>query len=397
MTGKIKVLEVNVDDQGNGGVYSLIKSVIENKPEDMQIDIAALEPFEKKENIKYLRSRGTRIFFVGYKGNKIKKQIYIYKHMCTLLKKERYDVVHIHADVSNKLFVSGLAAKMCNVSTIILHSHATGVDGKNRALKEKIHFAFRGRLRMLGAEYAACSYKAAKWMFPWAKKNDIFLLKNGIDLDKYHYNEKVRKSIRKVLNINKDDLLIGHVGRFMYQKNHTYILDIFEDISKRYKVINKKGQVRLLLVGDGELLPEIKKRAEKRGLIEKIIFYGLSNSVNELLQAMDVFIMPSNFEGFGIAALEAQASGLPVICSDKVPKSIRQTKSVNFLPITEKAIPKWSESILNIGTESRRDYCSLLEKKGFGIRSTVNSFINLYCADKMSFLESREENCQKKK
>ena len=163
MAGKIKVLEVNVDDQGNGGVYSLIKSVIENKPENLQIDIAALEPFEKKENIRYLRSLGTRIFFTGYKGNKIKKQLYIYKHMCTLLKKERYDVVHIHSDVANKLLVSGLAAKACGVPNIILHSHATGTDGKNRKIKKVVHDLCRNYLQYVGTDYAACSYAAAKY------------------------------------------------------------------------------------------------------------------------------------------------------------------------------------------------------------------------------------------
>lgn len=378
MSDKIKVLEVNVDDQGNGGVYSLIKNVIENKPENLKIDIAALEPFENTSNIKYLNKLGTSVHYVGYMGNKLKKQLVIYKNMIRLLKSKKYDVVHIHSDVANKLLVSGMAAKRCGVRKIILHAHATGIDGNNRNLKEKAHRLCRPRLQTLGTDYAACSYAAAKWMFPSVRKEDVIIIKNGIDVDRYRFYKTVRDSVRDSLGIKEDDFLIGHVGRFMYQKNHSYIIDVFDDFIKKWNSEKRHGTPKLLLVGEGELMPQIKKKAEKKGIRDRVIFYGLSNRVNDLLQAMDVFMMPSNFEGFGIAALEAQASGLDVVCSDKVPKSVRQIRNVSFLPITQDAIDKWSEALLNVHTANRRDYVDYLKKSGYDIKNTIDHLINIY-------------------
>ena len=379
MAGKIKVLEVNVDDQGNGGVYSLIKSVIENKPENLQIDIAALEPFEKKENIRYLRSLGTRIFFTGYKGNKIKKQLYIYKHMCTLLKKERYDVVHIHSDVANKLLVSGLAAKACGVPNIILHSHATGTDGKNRKIKKVVHDLCRNYLQYVGTDYAACSYAAAKWMFPEIARSDIKLVKNGIDIKKYAYAPKIREIIRHELGLEEDDYLIGHVGRFMYQKNHEYVIEVYDSFLREWN--NKKcaGVPKLLLAGEGELKGNIMKMVKDKGFSENVIFVGLSNRVNELMQGMDAFILPSFFEGLPIVGIEAQASGLPVIFSDKITKEARLTKKVAFLPIEYDKTDLWVKKLFEYKEGyQRKNTSAMLEKKSYSINSTVNYLISLY-------------------
>lgn len=380
MAGKIKVLEVNVDDQGNGGVFSLIKSVIENKPDDLQIDIAALEPFEKKENIKHLKSLGTRIFFVGYNGNKILKQISIYRHMCTLLKQERYDVVHIHSDVANKLFVSGMAAKRCGVKHIFLHAHASGMDGTGREIKQKIHFLMRERLKMLGAEYLACSYKAAKWMFPWVKKERIKIIKNGIKLDDFRYDKRIRKEIRKQLGVKDKDILIGHVGRFMYVKNHEYILDVFKYVSDHASESGWAGIPRLLLVGTGELLPEIMKKAKGLKIEKNIIFYGLSNHVNELLSAIDLFLLPSFSEGFPVVGIEAQAAGVPVIFSDRISKEVRINSNVRFLPINEDSVSLWGEAVLSTDISGRKDRVDDLYGKGYDIKDMVKELLELYTA-----------------
>ena len=378
MADKIKVLEVNVDDQGNGGVFSLIKSVIENKPEELQIDIAALEPFEKKENIKYLKSLGTRIFFTGHKGNKIMKQICIYKHMCSLLKREKYDVVHIHSDVANKLFVSGLAAKRCGVRHIMLHAHASGMDGTNREIKEKIHFFMRGRLKRLGADCLACSYKAAKWMFPWVGKEKIKIIKNGIKLDDFRFDKEKRKSIRKELGVEDNDILIGHVGRFMYVKNHEYIIKVFKYISDHYNKEKPKGIARLILVGTGELLPEIKKKAQELNLEGNIIFYGLSDNVNEMLSAFDVFVMPSFSEGFPVVGIEAQASGVPVIFSSNISKEVKINANVKFFPTDDASVKKWGEAVMCVDTSKLRDFVDSLHEKGYDIKDMVNELVRLY-------------------
>ena len=382
-THKVKVLEVNVNDQGNGGVFSLIKTVVESKPDNLKIDIAALEPFDKKSNVNYLKKLGTDVYYVGYNGNKLKKQMVIYRNMIDLLKKNKYDVVHIHADVANKLLVSGLAAKKCGVPKIILHSHATGTDGNHRELKNKMHMICRKKLTNLGAEYAACSYAAAKWMFPNVPKSEIRLIKNGIDIKKYTYDPGMRKKTREELNIGSKDLLIGHVGRFMYQKNHEYVIKVFDAFQKEWKNKGYDGTPRLILVGDGERLRDIKESVKKKGLTDKVIFYGLSNRVNELMQAMDVFILPSFFEGLPIVGIEAQAAGLPVLFSDKITRESGFSKDVRFLSIDENSINIWADELFKIrdGYE-RKDTSVNLKKRGYSIDDTVKYLIGLYGADR---------------
>lgn len=380
---KVRVLEINVDDQGNGGVFSLVKNIIESKPENIKIDIAALEPFEKQENITHLNNLGTSVYYVGHNGNKLRKQQVIYNNMVHLLKKKKYDVVHIHADVANKLLVSGLAAKKCGVPKIILHSHATGTDGNNRELKEKIHKVCRQRLADLGAEYAACSYVAAKWMFPRIRKEDVTIIKNGIDLEKYRYNPEVRKETRKQLGLNDEDFLIGHVGRFMYQKNHEYIIDVFDAVCKKWLDEKRKGNVKLLLVGDGELVSDIKKKVKAKGLEDRVILYGLSNKVNELLQAMDAFILPSHFEGLPIVGIEAQAAGLPVLFSSNITREARLIKTSKFISINDDSIEKWVENLLKISVNfTWVDTMEILQGKGYGINETVKELVQLYANKK---------------
>lgn len=162
----MKVLEVNVDDLHSGGVYSLVKNVIVDKNADIKIDIGAIERFVNIENIKTLNNYNCDVYYVGYEGCKWKKQFVCFNNLRKLLKRNNYDCVHIHADVSNKLLVSALAAKSVGVKKIILHSHAAGVDGNHRLAKRNIHFICRRLLIHIGTDFVACSGVAAAWMFP---------------------------------------------------------------------------------------------------------------------------------------------------------------------------------------------------------------------------------------
>ena len=220
-----RILEINVDDLHSGGVFSLVKNVIINKSDSLQIDIAAIEKFQDKKNIDELSAYGTNVYYVGYEGSKWKKQFVCYSNLKKLLKKQSYNCVHIHADVANKLLVSGLAAKSVGVKKIILHSHAAGVDGKHRKLKKIFHKLCRRMLKHIGNEYVACSNLAATWMFPNIPPNKIVTINNGVDLDKFRYNITKRRQMRVELGIDSE-ILLGHVGRFAYQKNHEYLIEI---------------------------------------------------------------------------------------------------------------------------------------------------------------------------
>lgn len=369
-----KVLEVNVDDQGRSGVYSLIVNVIKNKPKDVDIDIAAFENFENTADLNELAQYGTNVKYVGYSGNKLIKQYKIYKNLLRYLKQNKYDCVHIHSDVANKLYIAGKAAKKAGISKIIFHSHASEVDGNYRKIKRQLHKLTRRKLKDIGTRFVACSDVAAKWMYPNINSQDITIINNGIDLDKFRFNSKVRQQVRKKLKLN-DNLIIGHIGRFSYQKNHQYIIEIFS------KLVLHEPKARLLLVGEGPDREVIENLVKEKNLENNVIFYGLSNHVEKLLQAMDVFILPSHFEGLPIVGVEAQTAGVPVIFSDQISKESKLTNNVTFLPIKANNISQWVTTI-----EKYKDYSinirlnayKMVKNKKFDIDSTIQEFVSLY-------------------
>lgn len=366
-----RVLEVNVDDRGRSGVYSLVTNVIKNKNENINIDIAAFEYFENKDNILELKQYGTHVENVGYHGCKLIKQYIIYRNLLKYLKKNKYDCVHIHSDVANKLFIGGLAAKKAGVKKIIFHSHASEVDGKYRNIKRFLHKVSRKRLKKIGTKFVACSDLARQWMYPNINKDKVIIIKNGIDLVKYRFNEKSRLEVRKKLGLN-NKFVIGHVGRFSYQKNHEFLIKVFK------KVVNKKGNAYLLLVGEGPDKKKIENLVNKEGLTAHVKFYGISNHVENLLQGMDVFLLPSHFEGLPIVGVEAQAAGLPVIFSDKITKEAKLLDTSYFLSINNDMVSEWVNLILRLQKSKRKDTINILHKEKFDISDTVSEFISLY-------------------
>lgn len=367
----MKVLEINVDDIGMGGVFSLVKNVIENKDKSLDIDIATIEPFERKENIELLNRLGCNVFYIGYSKSKILKQFYCIKNLIYLIKKNNYDCVHIHADVANKLFVSSLASKLAGVQHIIIHSHASGVDGNNRFIKRIFHKMCVPFLKYLATDYLTCSDLAAKWMFPNIKSTKVVMIKNGVHLSNFKFNIDIRNKIRKENNLD-GHFVIGHVGRFAYQKNHEYLINVFAELTK--EIPNAK----LLLIGEGILKQQIEEKVRILGLNNKVIFYGTSNNVANLFMAMDVFVLPSHFEGLPIVGVEAQATGLPVIFSDKITKEARLINEVHFLPIDLDHISQWCKTIKSLLYYKRYDTYYELINKRFDISQTVETLNNIY-------------------
>lgn len=367
----MKILEVNVDDIGNGGVFSLVRNVIRNKPAGAVVDIAAIEPFERQENIDELASHGCTVHYVGRQGSKALKQFYVFRNVKRLVRDGGYTVVHIHSDVANKLLVSALAARFAGCKKVFLHSHATGVDGNRRLLKRIFHYACRPLLKFVGTDFLTCSDLAARWMFPNVKAEDVKMVKNGVDLEKFKLSESVRADVRRRLGI-ENRFLIGHVGRFAYQKNHDYLIDVFRKLRETDK------SATLLLVGEGDLKENVMAKVQEYGLTDTVIFYGASSNVSELFMAMDVFVLPSHFEGLPIVGVEAQASGLHCLFADTISRDTKVVANVDFLPITHDAIGLWVERIEAMKKNSRNDSTAAMSEAGFSIRETVVNLWSLY-------------------
>lgn len=365
----LRVLEINVDDHLNGGVYVLVRDIVKRLPDHIKADIAALEEFDDPNHIEQFKKYDCNVYYVGYRKNKLLKQIKIYKNVKKLIKDNGYDVVHIHSDVSHKLLVSGLAAKKAGVKRIILHSHANDVEGTHKGLRRAFHKFGTVILRSIPAVYLATSEDAGKWMFPWLKSDQFTVLDNGVDYDRFKYNGDKRLSIRRELGVD-DKYVLGMVGRFVYQKNVFYVPKILKELIKDH------SDVRLVCVGDGPLKEEFTNQVKDLGLDDYITMVGIQDNIEDYYQAFDVFIMPSAFEGFGLTAVEAQISRTPVIASVNVPEATRISDHITYLPIEENSIGDWCSGIMNYMSWNKNDSVDIDTK--YDIKRFVDSVIGLY-------------------
>ena len=216
---------------------------------------------------------------------------------------------------------------------------------------------------------------AGKWLF---EDKPFVVLNNGRNLERFRFQEDVRRSVREEYGLS-DSLTIGHVGGFVPQKNHDFLLKIYEALLKR------KPDVSLFMIGDGARREEIEKKAQELGIKDKIRFTGNTDRMTELLQAMDVMVLPSLFEGFPLVSIEWQAAGLPCIISDTITKECAVTDLVNFLSLDEKA-DIWAERLLQISKHNNRpvqssNACTVIRQKGFDIKDNAAILKKLYMKD----------------
>ena len=259
-----------------------------------------------------------------------------HKKLKEVLKSGGYKIVHSHI---NTLSVFSLfAAKCAGVPVRIAHSHST--TNKKEKKKNLLKQILRPFSKVFATDYMCCSELAGRWLFGNKEynKGNVYLLNNAIDLDKFKYDEEKRKEKRKELNIEDSTLVIGHVGRFVEQKNHRFLIDIFNEVHKQ-----KENSI-LLLAGQGPLMEEMKEKVKILGIENSVKFLGQRNDINELYQAFDVFCLPSLYEGLGMVAVEAQVSGLLCVVSTEIPEIAKVTEKIVFINLENK-IEIWTEII----------------------------------------------------
>lgn len=235
-----------------------------------------------------------------------------------------YKILHSHVRSYASVYLP--IAKKHGIRTII-HSHNTS---NGSSLKALLKAALQYPLRYQADYFFSCSEEAGKWLFGekivYSQRHTV--LKNSIDVDKYRYNEKNRETYRQMLGLT-DKYVCVNVARFHPQKNHIFLLNMFSELHQ------KRPESLLLLVGDGEMRSVIESQIREMGLEQDVILLGNRNDIPQLLQAADVFLFPSLWEGLGIVAVEAQAAGLSCVCSDNVPKLAKVTENCVFLPLQE--------------------------------------------------------------
>ena len=268
-------------------------------------------------------------------------------------------------------FLTMLAAKLGGVKWITFHSHNGGVTNQGM-LGTIVGKMCRPFLNLVVDDYWACSSLAAGFSFPKkiSKNNKYKFIPNGIVLDKFKYSSSIREQVRKELSL-EDKYVVGHAGRFNLQKNHEFLIDIFARIHE------KQSNAVLLLFGIGDLQDKIKEKVSSLGLSDCVRFCGASNEMNRMYQAMDVFLMPSLFEGLPVTGVEAQAAGLPIVFSDTITKEVAVSPNVEYISLKESA-NKWAEITLEYADKPRKDYCTELAEKGFDKDDMVKHFQSYY-------------------
>lgn len=371
---KSKVLEVNVDDKGFGGVFSFVMNVLNNIDKNkFQIDICAFENFEDRQHLYKIDKLGSKVYLCASKGNFLSKQLHTCIKYYDVLKKNAYHTVHIHSDVAYKLLLYALVAKCAGIKNILVHSHSSGVEGRYKKLKLFLQFITKPILSYLQVKKLACSQRASDWMYlpHVSKSKSTLIVNNGIDLQKFRYNPQKYSAVRNELGIKSEEILVGTVARFSYQKYPEKLLSVFE------AVIKQNHNFRLLWIGSGDLADEIKEKSKRDGVYDKIIFYGNSDRVNELYQAMDIFVLTSRFEGLCIAAVEAQAAGIPCVFSDRLSEETKLVPQYYTVSIEEDDVV-WANMFIHLSKLSKTDTTQILLRKGFDMDTLIKKLSTMY-------------------
>ncbi|ACB62076.1 glycosyl transferase group 1 [Exiguobacterium sibiricum 255-15] len=355
----MKILYCGVD-QYLGGIEAFVLNTYgEIHSDEIQIDFLKItdkiyfeEVFiEKNSKIHKITSR---------RKNPLKFVFELYR----LLKNENYDVIHHHLNSCSSIEPI-ILGRLLGIKTIA-HSH-NEFKG-NKRLTNIMHYLNSKILTFFSNENLACSKIAGISMFG----NEKFeLIKNGIDSSKYIFNDIVRKSYRSKMDL-ENNYVIGHIGNFKYQKNHDFLIDIFNDVNKKNK--NSK----LLLIGDGELKKDVIDKVKNYGLGDNVVFTGVREDVSNLLQAIDIFVFPSRYEGLGIVVIEAQAAGLKSIVSENIPKEAFISDLVESISLsTEKKI--WVEKVLKHSNNyQRKDMSQEIQKNGYDKRNSSKRLREIY-------------------
>lgn len=357
---KIKIVHV-IGGLNFGGVESVLLNYFCNLDlENYELTIISHEKANEKCKRQF-EELGIEIHEVPSKKENFRENI---KQIYNIIKEKKPDIVHSHLTLSNYAPL-GIAC-FCKVKVRISHSHLVYTT-KNTM--QKI-YAFLSN--MFATHYMACSKLAAVYLFGKRryKKRKVHILNNAVDISKFEYKEEVRKKIREELKL-KNQLIIGHIGRFHEQKNHEFLISVFKEVHK-----SNENSV-LLLIGNGELKDKVKNKIKQENLEQSVIILSAIENIYEYYQAMDIFVLPSLYEGLGVVLIEAQIAGLPCFASSNITDEAKITPLLEFLDINN--IYEWKDKIaLCKKNEDRLKYKEEIEKAGYNIKIEAKKLAEFY-------------------
>ena len=358
----MKIVHITSSLDG-GGIASLLLEYCSRMVKEINFDFILTS--DKKGILENkFEEMGCKIYHIPQLRKNPYKSI---KALYKILKENKYDILHAHGDY--KCFDSLLIAKMIGIKNRIVHSHLAYTQ---ETIKQKIERkVFVPLVKFLSTQLMACSKDAAIWMWGDTDNKKIIIMPNAIDTKKFLYNDIKRKLLRKKYNI-EDCFVIGNVARFSYQKDHEFLLEIFKDVLKQ----NQKAI--LLLIGDGELKDEILNKIKKLKIDKNVILLGTIDNVNEYLNVMDVFVLPTRYEGLGIVYVEAQANGMKCFGSkDVVPEEANVCNNLIF--ISKNSSPEeWAKEIRNINFRRDENVLEKISNAGYDIELSSKNIKEFY-------------------
>lgn len=346
----------------SGGIEAFLCQIIEHMDlSQMQVDLVVCA---MRESIftRPMQELGVRFHQLSGSTRDVSGN---HRRFRELIRREQYDVIHFNLFESLSLSFVRLAREE-GVPCRIVHSHNTALrKSKTRWMKMILHRMGRSRYSMDATRLWACSGEAARFLFtPQAMERLPYrFIPNGIELERFACSPQMRSQMREQLHM-EDAFVVGHIGRLCQQKNQMFLLEVLAALLER------EPKAVLLLVGEGEDRKALEERAQQLGVAEYVIFYGTTPHPEQLMCAMDVFAFPSLFEGLGIVAIEAQANGLPLVCSQHVPQEAFVTPTAEQLTL-EAGAKAWATKLLE-RRDQRGDYLDCLRKAGFAVEDVAH-------------------------
>lgn len=367
----IRVLEAFGEPISYGGQESFVMSTIPHMDSnDFEFDLLTPYYCDNPQHRRWIENHGGNVFELGIEFNPGADRRPIVKPVSNFLDAHYYDVVHIHSGSTSVLGLLAKVAKEHGVPLVVTHSHSPveHFTLKNWIIREMCSWDIERCADVL----CACSKNASEAKYAPRLQSRVRIITNGIDVHSFSYRPEIRMRVREGLNLPEQAYVVGHVGRFSYEKNQQYLIEAFSRIRKLEK------SAYLLLVGAGNTKTAIEEQIASLGLRPFVVFTGAIDNVSDALQAMDVFAFPSKFEALGISLIEAQSTGLPVVASNRVPKEAQISEAYVQLLISPKMIDKWVESILSFRHYSRKDGTQLVISSGYDVEDTAHCLTTIY-------------------
>lgn len=365
----MRVLQVCGEPFAGGGQESYLMNMYRHI-DRTRVQFDFYTPFENRmpQMEREVIRLGGRLWASGYPFGEDNRG-YFRRGLSAFLAQHPYSVVHIHSGSLYALATGAKLARQFGARRVIVHSHCGGFAN----LRYRVaRVATRRAMLRYPTDYYACSHLAARWKFPRSviRRGKYTVLKNAVDTAAFRYDPALRLATRRQLGLG-DKPTVGHVGRFALQKNHRFLIEVFAALT----AIDATAQ--LVLVGEGELLDEVLEQIDRLGLEDRVHYLGARRDIPALMQAFDVLLLPSFFEGLPVVGVEAQAAGLPVVTSTGVTRELPLEDLVTYLPLAESA-EAWARQVGRAMVTPRRDTAREMAACGYNVVAAAREMQRRY-------------------